>query len=89
MQEAVLALQIERGFTKEEILTFYANQVNLGHGRYGVEAASEFYFAKPARELSLAQCALLAGIVQSPDRLSPTRHPEQALRRRAHVLSRS
>lgn len=88
LQEAVLALQIERGYTKEEILTFYANQENMGHGRYGIEAASEFYFSRPARDLTLAQCALLAGVVQSPERLSPIRHADQALKRRAHVLAR-
>src|SRR5437867_2336255 len=88
LQEAVLALQIERGYTKQEILTFYANQVNLGHGRYGVEAASELYFSRPARELSLSQCALLAGIAQRPEGLTPIRHPDRALARRAHVLNR-
>ena len=88
VQEAILAVQLERGYTKQEILTYYANQVYLGHGRYGIEAAAEFYFSKPAKDLSLAQCALLAGVVQAPDRLSPIRHADQALKRRAHVLSR-
>src|SRR5262249_35079963 len=63
MQEALLAMQIERAYSKEEILTFYCNQVYLGHGRYGIEAAAQHYFSRPAKELSLAQCALLAGIV--------------------------
>jgi len=88
VQEAILAVQLERGYTKQEILTYYANQVYLGHGRYGIEAAAEFYFSKPAKDLSLAQCALLGGVVQAPDRLSPIRHADQALKRRAHVLSR-
>jgi penicillin-binding protein 1A len=88
IQEAILALQIEREYTKEEILTFYANQVYLGQGRYGVEAAAEYFFGRPARELSISQCALLAGLAQAPDRLAPTRHPDPALKRRAHVLSR-
>src|SRR5436309_14119272 len=64
VQEAMLAVQIERQYTKEEIVTFYSNQVHLGHGRYGVEAAAEFYFSRHARDLSLAQSALLAGLAQ-------------------------
>ena len=88
LQEAMLAIQIERQYTKEEILAFYSNQVYLGHGRYGVEAAAEYYFARHARDLSLAQCALLAGLVQGPGTLSPIRHPDRALQRRAHVLER-
>lgn len=88
VQEAMLAVQIEREYTKEEILTLYSNQVYLGHGRYGVEAASEFFFSRRAKDLTLAQAALLAGLVQAPEYLSPIRHPERALRRRAHVLDR-
>lgn len=88
VQEALLALQIERAYSKDEILTFYSNQVYLGHGRYGIEAASQHFFSRPAETLSLAQCALLAGIVQSPERLSPIRHPDRAMRRREHVLDR-
>lgn len=88
VQEAMLAVQIEREYTKEEILTFYSNQVYLGHGRYGIEAAAEFYFARRAKDLTLAQAALLAGLVQAPEYLSPIRHPERALKRRAHVLDR-
>jgi len=88
VQEAMLAVQIEREYTKEEILTFYSNQVYLGHGRYGVEAAAEFFFSKRAKDLSLAQGALLAGLVQAPEYLSPIRHPDRALKRRAHVLDR-
>jgi len=88
VQEAMLALQIEREYTKEEILTFYSNQVYLGHGRYGVEAAAEFFFSRRAKDLTLAQAALLAGLVQAPEYLSPIRHPDRALKRRAHVLDR-
>lgn len=88
IQEAMLAIQIEREYTKEEILTFYSNQVYLGHGRYGVEAAAEYYFSRHAKDLSLAQCALLAGLVQGPGPLSPIRHPDRALQRRKHVLDR-
>ena len=88
IQEAVLAMQIEKTYTKREILVFYCNQIYLGHGRYGVETASRFYFGKPAREMSLAESALLAGIVQRPEAYSPIRNPTLALKRRDHVLDR-
>ena len=88
LQEALLALEIERQYAKEEILRFYCNQVYMGHGRYGLEAAARFYFGLPARELSLGQAATLAGLLQRPEALSPKRHPERALERRNHVLRR-
>jgi penicillin-binding protein 1A len=88
LQEALLALEIERQYTKGEILRFYCNQVYMGHGRYGLEAASRYYFDIPAPELSLAQAATLAGLLQRPEALSPRRHPERALERRNHVLRR-
>ncbi len=88
LQEAVLAMEIERSYTKEEILRFYCNQVYMGHGRYGLEAASRFYLGKPAKELDLPEAALLAGIIQRPERLSPFKDPARALARRNHVLSR-
>jgi penicillin-binding protein 1A len=88
LQEALLALEIERQYTKEEILRFYCNQVYMGHGRYGLEAASRFYFGIPARELSQAQAATLAGLLQRPEALSPKRHPERATERRDYVLGR-
>lgn len=88
LREILLALEIERRFTKKEIFTLYCNLVNFGHGNYGVEAASRFYFGKPAKELNLEQAALIAGIPQSPARLSPLDHPEAATRRRNHALDR-
>ncbi|TDI12384.1 MAG: PBP1A family penicillin-binding protein [Acidobacteria bacterium] len=88
IQEAILAMEIERTYTKDEILTFYVNQIYLGHGRYGFEAASFYYFGKPARELELAEAALLAGLAQRPEGRSPLRDPEGAVRRRNHVLAR-
>jgi penicillin-binding protein 1A len=88
IREALLAMEIERNFSKEEILTLYCNQVYMGHGRYGLEAASRFYFDKSAGRLDLAEAALLAGIVQRPEGLSPLRHPEKARSRRDHVLDR-
>jgi penicillin-binding protein 1A len=88
LQEMLLALQIEKSFTKNEILTFYCNQVYMGHGRYGVEAAARFYFGKPAKDMTLEEAALLAGLVQRPEAYSPIKAPERARSRRNHVLNR-
>ncbi len=87
IQEALLAIQIERRFTKEQIFTLYANQIYLGHGVYGFEAASEFYFSKPAKQLTLEQAALIAGLPKSPALYSPVTHPERAVRRRNLVIN--
>jgi penicillin-binding protein 1A len=87
VQEAYLAIQIERSFTKEQIFTLYGNQIYLGHGMYGFEAASEFYFSKHASELTLTEAALLAGLPKGPVAYSPLLNPEKALRRRNLVLS--
>jgi penicillin-binding protein 1A len=86
-QEAYLAIQIERAFTKEQIFTLYGNQIYLGSGMYGFEAASEFYFSKHAKELTLTEAALLAGLPKGPVAYSPLINPEKALRRRNLVLS--
>ena len=88
INEVILAFQLEKNFTKEEIFTLYCNQVYFGNGNYGVEAASQFFFAKPARDLSLAEAALVAGLPQNPSRLSPIDNPERVLTRRNHVLDR-
>jgi penicillin-binding protein 1A len=88
IQEALLALEIERQYAKEEILGFYCNQVYMGHGRYGVEAAARYYFDVPARDLDLTQSAMLAGLLQRPESISPFRNPERALKRRNYVLQR-
>jgi penicillin-binding protein 1A len=88
VKEVILAFQIEKNFTKEEIFTLYCNQVYFGHGNYGVEAASEFFFGKPVKEVTLAEAALLAGLPQNPARLSPIESSEHALARRNHVLDR-
>jgi penicillin-binding protein 1A len=87
VQEALLAIQIERRFTKPQIFTLYANQIFLGHGAYGYEAASEYYFSKPARQLKLEEAALLAGLPKAPQYYSPINHPERALKRRNLVLN--
>jgi penicillin-binding protein 1A len=86
VKEAILALQIERRYTKREILTLYCNQIYFGHGAYGVEAASRLYFGKRARDLSLEESALIAGIIQTPERQSPLVDMRRALRRRNYVL---
>jgi penicillin-binding protein 1A len=88
LKEVLLALQIEKKYTKSEILELYCNQIYLGKGVYGLEAVSRAYFSKPARELDLAEAALLAGLPKSPNRYSPFTNPELALKRRNHVLQR-
>lgn len=87
IQEAYLAIQIERAFTKEQIFTLYGNQIYLGSGMYGFEAASEYYFSKHAKDLNLTEAALLAGLPKGPVAYSPLINPEKALRRRNLVLS--
>ncbi len=87
MQEVLLAIQIERRFTKPQIFTLYANQIFLGHGAYGFEAASEYYFSKPAKKLKLEEAALLAGLPKAPQYYSPINHPDRALKRRNLVLN--
>ncbi|MGB9074597.1 MAG: PBP1A family penicillin-binding protein [Terriglobales bacterium] len=87
IQEALLAIQIERRFTKPQIFTLYANQIFLGHGAYGFEAASEYYFSKPARKLTLEEAALLAGLPKAPQYYSPLNHPDRAQKRRNLVLN--
>jgi penicillin-binding protein 1A len=86
MQEVVLALWIERKFSKNQILELYLNRVYFGSGAYGVEAAAQRYFGKPAREVKLAEAAMLAGLVKSPSRLAPSRNPDGAERRAQMVL---
>ena len=85
-REWILAYRLERELTKDEILGLYLNNIYLGHGRFGVDEAARYYFGKRASGLDAAESALLAGIIASPDRYSPRRSPELALRRRAYVL---
>jgi len=87
IQEALLAIQIERKFTKSQIFTLYANQIFLGHGAYGFESASEYYFSKPAKKLNLEEAALLAGLPKAPQYYSPIMHPDRALKRRNLVIN--
>lgn len=87
IQEALLAIQIERRFTKPQIFTLYANQIFLGHGVYGFEAASEFYFSKPAKKLTLEEAALLSGLPKAPGFYSPINHLDRAIKRRNLVIN--
>ncbi|MDB5590031.1 transglycosylase domain-containing protein, partial [Enterovirga sp.] len=87
IQEAILALWLEHRFSKDQIIELYLNRVYFGAGAYGVEAAAQRYFAKPAREVSLAEAATLAGLVQAPSRLAPNRNPDAARARAAMVLA--
>ncbi len=87
VQEAMLAIQIERRFTKPQIFTLYANQIALGHGVFGFEAASEFYFSKPAKQLTLVEAATLAGLPKGPSYYSPINHPDRAQKRRNLVIN--
>ncbi|MFI5165182.1 MAG: penicillin-binding protein 1A [Thermoanaerobaculales bacterium] len=88
VKEMLFAIEIEQKLSKDQIFTLYANQVNFGHGNYGVEAAARFYFGKAAKELTLPEAALLAGLPQRPGELSPVDYPARALARRNHVLTR-
>lgn len=86
LREAFLALQLERRYTKDEILELYLNQIYLGSGAYGVEMAARRYFGKPVKDLDLAQCALIAGLPKAPTRYSPLVNPKLAVKRRNLVL---
>jgi penicillin-binding protein 1A len=88
VNEALVSFEIERRYSKDQILTMYANEIYLGHGNYGIEAASRYYFGKSVRDISLAEAALLAGIVQRPEDQSPFRNPALARARRATALRR-
>ncbi len=87
-KEAILAYRLDKRFSKEQILYLYLNQIYLGYGAYGVEAAAQNYFGRRAKDLSLAQSAMLAGLPQAPSRYSPFKHPERAKKRQVYVLNR-
>jgi penicillin-binding protein 1A len=87
IQEAILALWLEHKYTKDEILELYLNRVYFGAGAYGVEAAAQRYFAKPAKDVTLAEAAMLGGLVQAPSRLAPNRNLPAAQARAAQVLA--
>ncbi|MGJ4880651.1 MULTISPECIES: penicillin-binding protein 1A [unclassified Bradyrhizobium] len=87
LQEAELALWLERKYSKREILELYLNRVYFGSGAYGVEAAAQRYFGKSARQVTVGEAAMLAGLVKSPSRLAPNRNPEGAAKRAQTVLA--
>ena len=86
IKEAILARRLEQNLSKDELLALYLNHVYFGHGRYGVAEAARFYFDKAPRDLTLGEAAMLAGLPQSPNRLSPLRNPERAKKRQRYVL---
>jgi penicillin-binding protein 1A len=86
VEEALISVELEKKYSKQQLLTLYLNLVNLGHGNYGVEAASRYYFGKPAKDLSLAEAATLIGIIPAPSRYSPYRTPDKVLSQRTRVL---
>src|SRR5438034_2096795 len=88
LKEAVLAVELERRYSKDRLLEMYLNQIYFGHGAFGVEAAARTFFGKGVSELSPAECALVAGLPKAPTTYSPFEHPEAAMRRRAIVLTR-
>ncbi len=88
LKEMLLAMDIEQRFSKDEVLELYLNQIYFGAGAYGVEAAAQTYFGKPAGALTLGEMAVLASLPKSPSRFDPFKRPEEALARRAVVLSR-
>ncbi len=88
IKEAILAIQIEKRYTKREIFTLYCNQMYFGHGVYGVEAASRLYFGKSAKDVSIEEAALIAGILQGNVRQSPYVNRDAAMRRRNYTLGR-
>ena len=86
IKEVITAVQIERTYTKDEILEMYLNTVHFGHGTYGVEAATKRFFGKESKDLTVDESALLVGLLPSPASYSPVRHPERARKRRNTVL---
>ncbi len=88
IQEAMLSIQIERNYTKEQILTMYCNLGYMGHGQYGFAAAAEFYFDKTLKDLTIEEAALLAALPRSPKNYSPIVNPERAKARRDYAIDR-
>ncbi|MBC8283289.1 MAG: PBP1A family penicillin-binding protein, partial [Nitrospinae bacterium] len=88
IKEAILAVRLELVFTKDEILELYLNQIYYGHGTYGVEAAARNYFGKTVKNLSIAECAMIASLPKAPNNYSPYKNPKRARKRRNHVIRR-
>jgi len=88
LKDILIALQIERNFTKDEILEMYLNEIYFGHGAYGVQSAAQMYFNKNVQDLNLAECALIAGLPRGPSYYSPILNQETSLKRRNIILDR-
>jgi penicillin-binding protein 1A len=88
VQEIILARRLERSLSKEDILTLYLNEIYLGHGRYGIQEASRFYFGKDVEQLGVGEVAVLAGLPKSPEDISPIKNPPRAKERQTYVLNR-
>jgi len=88
LKEAFIAIMMEMTYSKDEILSLYLNQIFLGHGTYGVEAAARLYFDKHVWQLNLAECALLASLASAPNQFSPIRHPKRSMQRQKIVLAK-
>ncbi len=86
-EELALAIQLERNYTKDEILELYLNTIYFGHGTYGIKEASQTYFGKSVRDLTLAECAMLAGLPQAPSAYDPISHPQEGKKRMVTVLA--
>lgn len=87
VEELALAVQLEKKYTKDEILELYLNTIYFGHGAYGIKDAARTYFGKDVKDLDLSQCAMLAGLPQAPSVYDPITHPEEGIRRMAVVLT--
>ena len=87
IQEIILARRLEKSLTKQEIMTLYVNQIYFGHGRYGVQEAARFYFGKDITQVNIGEAAMLGGLVQSPENISPRKHPQRAKERQTYVLN--
>lgn len=85
-QEALLAIELERNYSKEQIMSIYLNRVYLGSGLYGIDSAAKYYFGKNVQDLNLYECVIIAGLLRAPSRLAPTGHPELAGQRAYQVL---
>ncbi len=88
VKDILLALQMEKNLTKEEILYLYLNQIYFGESAYGIEMAAQTYFRKPVKQLTLSECAILAGLPKAPSDFSPVRNPSRAKERQIYVLNR-
>src|SRR5688572_12687518 len=87
IQEIILARRLEKKLSKKDILTLYMNQIYFGHGRYGVQEAARFYFGKDIKDVTIGEAALLAGVVQSPENISPRKNAARAKERQTYVLN--